>query len=151
MFLAKDAHEKFEEFYREFFDERDRSMPKINIYARRGADLITRILNINGITFGRRIFIRPQLITSSDDGLWRAPKALIAHELAHVLQYQRLGFIKFFYTYLKGYWQALKKKEKWDANARMQAYLEIPHEIEARQFAADFLAWVENRQQKRET
>lgn len=151
MYLAKDAHEKFEDFYREFFNERNHPLPKIKIYARRGAGLITKLLNINGITFGRRIFIRPQLVTISNDSLLRAPKALIAHELAHVLQYQQLGFIKFFYTYLKGYWQALKKKEKWDANARMEAYLEIPHEVEARQFAADFLVWLDNRKQKPET
>ena len=150
MYLAKDAHEKFEEFYRDFFDERNHTLPKIKIYARRGAGLITKVLNINGITIGRRILIRPQLITSSDDALLRAPKALIAHELAHVLQYQRLGFVKFLYTYLEGYWQALKKKEKWDAGARLEAYLEIPHEVEARQFAADFLVWLEKRQQKQE-
>jgi len=150
MYLAKSSHEKFEEFYREFFDERNISLPQIEIYARRGASLITKLLNINGITFGRRIFIRPQLITRSEDARLRAPKALIAHELAHVLQYQRLGFFKFFYTYLKGYWQALKLKEKWDLNSRIEAYLEIPHEVEARQFAADFLDWLENRQQKPE-
>ena len=42
----------------------------------------------------------------------------------------------FFYTYLKGYWQALRAKEKWDFNSRMEAYLEIPHEVEARICAA---------------
>ena len=146
MYLAKSTHEKFEEFYRDFFEDREMSVPKIEIYARRGAGLITRLLNINGITFGRRIFIRPQLMKRSEDERLYAPKALIAHELAHVLQYQKLGFFKFLYTYLKGYWQALKLKEKWDLNARMEAYLEIPHEVEARQFAADFLAWLENRQ-----
>lgn len=148
MLLAKSSHETFEEFYRELFNEQSRSLPQIKIYARRGAGLFTKLFNINGITFGRRIFIRPQLITVSDDALLCAPKALIAHELAHVLQYQRLGFFRFFYTYLKGYWQALRKKEKWDANARLEAYLEIPHEIEARRFAADFLVWLENRQKK---
>ncbi len=150
MYLAKEAHEKFEEFYRDFFDEKNHSLPKIKIYARRGAGLLTRLFNINGITLGRRVFIRPQLIINSDDMLLRAPKALVAHELAHVLQYQRLGFFIFFYTYLKSYWQALKKKERWDANARLEAYLEIPQEVEARQFAADFLVWLENRQKKNE-
>jgi hypothetical protein len=148
MILAKSSNEKFEEFYRDFFDEQTHTFPKIRIYARGGANLITGVLKINGITIGRRIFIRPQLINNSDDTLLRAPKALIAHELAHVLQYQRLGFFNFFYTYLAGYWLALRKKEKWDANARMEAYLEIPHEVEARQFAADFLVWLENRQNK---
>lgn len=148
MLLAKSSHDTFEEFYREFFNEKSRSIPEIKIYARRGAGLVTKFLNINGITFGRRILIRPELITSSHGAPLRAPKALIAHELAHVLQYQRLGFFRFFYTYLGGYWQALKKKKKWDANARLEAYLEIPHEIEARQFAADFLVWLENRQKK---
>ena len=150
MYLAKSSHEKFEEFYRDFFDDRQASVPKIEIYARRGANLITKLLNVNGITLGRRIFIRPQLITRSKDARLCVPKALIAHELAHALQYQRLGFFKFFYTYLKGYRQALKSKEKWDLNARTEAYLEIPHEVEARQFAADFLAWLENRQKKPE-
>lgn len=149
MFLAKDSRERFEEFYRDFFDsERNMILPPVKVYARSGAGLITKLLKINGITFGRRIFIAPQLTTRSADERLLAPKALIAHELAHVLQYQKLGFVKFFYTYLKGYWQALKAKEKWDANARMEAYLEIPHEVEARQFAADFLEWSENRRQK---
>ncbi len=148
MILAKSSHAKFEEFYREFFDERKTRVPKIKIYSRRGAGLITRLFNINGITIGRHIFIRPQLTTRSDDLRLYAPKALIAHELAHVLQFQQMGFIKFFYTYLQNYWQALRLKEKWDFNARMEAYLEIPHEVEARQFAADFLNWLENRQNK---
>lgn len=151
MYLAKSSHKKFEEFYREFFNENNHSLPQIKIYARGGAGLITKLFNLNGITIGRRIFIHPQLVTSSADALLRAPKALLAHELAHVLQYQRLGFLKFFYTYLKGYWQALQKKEKWDFNARVEAYLEIPHEVEARQFAADFLVWLENRKKQPET
>ncbi len=146
MYLAKNSHAKFEEFYRDYFDEQKNSVPKIKIYARRGAGLITGLFNINGITLGKSIFIRPQLMTLSEDLRLYAPKALIAHEFAHVLQYQKLGFAKFFYTYLRDYWQALKKKEKWDFNARVEAYLEIPHEIEARQFAADFLVWLENRQ-----
>lgn len=146
MYLAKNSHAKLDEFYREFFDEQKNGIPQIKIYSRRGAGLITRLFNINGITIGRRIFIRPQLTTRAEDLRLYAPKALIAHELAHALQYQRLGFVNFIYTYLKGYWQALKSKEKWDFNARMEAYLEIPHEVEARQFAADFLVWLENRQ-----
>lgn len=147
MRLAKSSHEKFEEFYRDFFGERNLSLPQIKIYARRGAGLITNLLKINGITLGRRVFISPQLTKRSEDARLTAPKALIAHEIAHVLQYQKYGFFNFFYTYLKGYWQALKTKEKWDSNARLEAYLEIPHEIEARQFAADFTEWMKKRRQ----
>lgn len=145
MFLAKDSSQKFEEFCREFFQDESFCVPPIKIYARRGAGLITKVLKINGITFGRRILISPKLTTRSDDLRLRAPKALIAHELAHVLQYQKLGFFRFFYTYLNDYWQALKKKGRWDSAARTEAYLEISHEVEARQFADDFLKWAENR------
>jgi hypothetical protein len=148
MYLAKDAHAKFEEFYKEFFDEETGGVPKIKIYARRGAGFITKILNVNWITVGRRIFIRPHLTKFADDARLYAPKALIAHELAHVLQYQQLGFVKFFYTYLRDYFRILKTKKKWDFNARMEAYLEISHEIEARRFAAEFLEWLEKRQNK---
>ncbi len=56
MYLAKNSHTKFEEFYREFFDERKTGVPKIKIYSRRGAGLITRLFNINGITIGRHHF-----------------------------------------------------------------------------------------------
>lgn len=150
MYLAKDAHAKFEEFYREFFDEQKNGLPKIKIYARRGAGFVTKILNVNGITIGRSIFIRPQLTKFANDARLFAPKALVAHELAHVLQYQQLGFIKFFYTYLRDYFRILKTKEKWDFNARMEAYLEISHEVEARRFAAEFLAWLEKRQNETE-
>lgn len=143
MFLAKDSHRRFEEFYREFFQDENFRIPPIEIYARRGAGLLTGLFKINGITFGRRILISPKLTTRSKDLRLCAPKDLIAHELAHVLQYQKLGFVRFFYTYLKAYFQALQKKEKWDAAARAEAYLEIPHEVEARQLAADFLKWAE--------
>ena len=149
MYLAKDSHARFEEFYRDFFDRPDEKLPDIKIYARRGAGLITKLLNINGITVGRRVFIRPQLTNRGGDRRLFAPKALVAHEFAHVLQYQKLGFLKFFYTYLRDYLKALKSKKSWNAEARMQAYLEIPHEIEARKFADDFLEWLENRRQNK--
>ncbi len=63
----------------------------------------------------------------------------------HVIQYKKVGFVKFLYKYLRDYWVNLRKKEKWNAASRRTAYLEIPFEIEARDAAQKFLEWKEKR------
>jgi hypothetical protein len=74
----------------------------------------------------------------------KLPEDLIAHEIAHTLQYRREGFVNFFRKYLSSYWRNLRRKRKWDAAARQEAYLEIPFEIEARATAARFVEWNSN-------
>ncbi len=86
----------------------------------------------------------PELISLNKNQQKRIPEDLAAHEIMHVIQYQREGFFKFLYIYLRDYWKNLKRREKWDFNSRRLAYLEIPFEIEAREAAQKFVEWKEN-------
>ena len=143
MRLSKDSKKRLEEFTKAFFQNEFESLPEMIIYAKRGADLLTRTLNVQGITFGKYVFLQPTLIWENERRQICAPKWLIAHEYAHVLQYRKLGTIKFLLTYFRDFLRGLKRFEKWDFNARLESYLEIPHEIEARRFEDEYLKWLE--------
>lgn len=139
MKLSRNAHQNFERFFREYFRDEELKLPEIQIYFRRGSMFFTKILMVDGIAFGRHIFIKPKYLRRDESGRWLAEKDLIAHELAHTLQYQRHGAVGFFYSYINGFFRALRRKRKWDFQSRVEAYLEIPHEIEARDCAAAFI------------
>ncbi len=143
MRLSKNSTKRLEEFTKVFFQNKFENPPQMKIYAKRGAGLLTRILNVQGITLGKYVFLRPSLIWKNERKQICAPKWLIAHEYAHVLQYRRLGTIKFLLTYFRDFWRTLKRFDKWDFNARLEAYLEIPHEIESRHFENEYLKWLE--------
>jgi hypothetical protein len=141
MKLSRKLHQELESFFRECFGNDKLNLPEIEIYGKRGARFVTRALSVHGITFGRHIFIKPSLISRNSKQKLSMSKELLAHEATHVLQYDKLGFLIFFYTYLKGYLAALKRKPKWDFQSRLEAYWEIPQEQEARECAAKFIEW----------
>ena len=115
MKLSADSHRQLEEFFREHFSDENLILPVIQIYGSRGSRLLTKILSVDGITFGRHIFITPRYLRRrhQDSGL-SAPSGLLVHEITHTLQYRRYGTFKFFYLYLKGFFEALRRKEKWN-------------------------------------
>lgn len=84
----------------------------------------------SGITLGHRVFIRREFF--SDDGL--VPLDLVAHEVAHVVQFLRDGTVPFLWRYLRDYALGLSRG-LGDHNA----YLSIPYEVEARQVADTLL------------
>jgi hypothetical protein len=141
MRLSHKSHTQLESFFRDYYDDAELKLPEIRIFSKRAARLITKSNHVYAITFGRFIFVKPDILTRDSNDELYVSKELMAHEITHVLQYQKLGWLKFFYTYLSGYWKNLSKKEKWDFRARTEAYLEIPHEIEARFCATKFLEW----------
>lgn len=141
MKLSLETHKKFEEFFREYFEDENFQMPQTEIYLKRGAGIITRLLSVDGITLGRYIFIRPSIAKYKSQHSLTINKNLLAHELAHVLQYQRLGFIRFLVDYLREYWRGIKRKKKFNSRARMESYWEISHEVEARIIAEKFVEW----------
>jgi len=141
MRLSRETHQKLESFFCQCFEDSKLKLPEIEIYARGGARLLTSVLSVDGLTLGRRIFIKPDLARRHGRRNLCVPKILLAHEIAHVLQYQKLGFFRFLYTYFKSYFRALKNKKRWNFISRGQAYLEIPHEVEARQISAEFIEW----------
>jgi hypothetical protein len=139
MKLSRATHRKFENFLREYFADENLVLPEIQIYCRGGARVFTKILKVDGVTFGRHIFIKPKYLRRDENNRLVAEKDLLAHELTHTIQYRRHGAIKFFYTYLSGFWRALRGKKSWDFQSRLKSYMEIPHEIEARDCAVAFL------------
>lgn len=77
----------------------------------------------SGITLGRKIYITSRLFDEHDD----LPLSLVIHEVAHVAQYLRDGRAGFLARYLRDYARGLAR-----GLDDRDAYLAIPHEIEAR-------------------
>ena len=138
MKLAAAAHQEFQAFFREYLHDDNFRLPVIYFYAGKLTGLLTDLISVQGITFGRLIFIKPSLVSLNRNGQPQLSRDLAAHEIAHTLQYEREGIIKFLYKYLADYRKNLRSFEKRDAFARQSAYLEIPFEIEARRVAAAF-------------
>ncbi len=149
MKLAADSHQKLEEFFREYYQDKNFHLPKIYFYGGSFTRFFTHFIKVHGITFGCRIFILPALISVNDENKPKLSEKLAAHEITHSLQYQKHGFIGFFYNYLTSYLKNLRNKKKWDLDSRQEAYLEIPFEVEARDAADKFVEWnCKNRQSK---
>ncbi|HXG84888.1 MAG TPA: hypothetical protein VNI84_12770 [Pyrinomonadaceae bacterium] len=142
MKLAPDSHLKFEAFFREFFADEQFQVPEVYFYSGKFSRLLTETLKIHGIAIGKNVFVTPKFVSVENKRL-KIHTELAAHEIVHVLQYKREGFIKFLYEYLKSYRRNLKKKKILDKVSRRQAYWEIPFEIEAREIAAKFVEWNE--------
>ncbi len=145
MKLAENSHRKLELFFREYLNDENFELPMIDLYVGKFSSFLTAAISVHGITLGRRIFITSKLLTLNQNNFLKLPENLVAHEITHVLQYREEGFAKFFYKYLTNYWKNLRGKKKWDADARHEAYLAIPFEIEARKIAAEFVEWNEKR------
>ncbi|MEK7724056.1 MAG: DUF4157 domain-containing protein [Acidobacteriota bacterium] len=144
MRLAPKTHQQLETFFRQYFDDESLKLPIIKIYSGRRANLITKLIGVDGITIGRRIIIKPKLIKPDENNRFCMSKNLLSHEVTHVLQYQKLGFLSFLYKYFSDYFINLKSRKKLNATARLESYWEIPHEIEARDAAKKFVEWIKS-------
>ncbi len=141
MKLADSSHQRLQAFFREHLNDDDFRLPVINFYAGKFTKLLTNFISVHGITFGRRIFITPNLLSFNQLNFLKLPEDLIAHEITHTIQYQREGLFGFLSKYLSSYWRNLRKIGKWNAVSRRRAYLDIPFEIEARAAAEKFVEW----------
>lgn len=145
MKLAESSRYNLQAFFREFLADENFLLPTINFYGGRLSGIITLVLQVHGITFGKYIFIQPDLVGKDFENRRSLALELAAHEIVHVLQYKKEGFIKFFYTYLTDYLKNLRGKKDWSADSRHEAYREIPFEREAREIAAEFVVWNRNK------
>ena len=148
MKLGEKSHRKIEDFFRQHLGESDFILPEIYFYGGKFTHYLTRILGIEGITIGKRIYIFPENFWISENNKRRLDEELAIHEIAHVLQYRREGFIGFLWLYFGFYWKNLRVKKSWDLYSRADAYRQIPFEIEARQIASKFVIWSANRKIK---
>lgn len=81
----------------------------------------------SGITLGSHIYIHERHFGPGGS----LPLALVVHEVAHVVQFIREGHATFLARYLRDYSLNLLR-----GMSDYEAYLNIPHEIEARQVEA---------------
>ena len=142
MRLSAKTHQQLETFFRLYFEDENLKLPEVEIYLRRGAKFVIKLIRVDGITIGRRVFINPDLAFYDENKRLCLSKNLLSHELTHVVQYNQLGFFGFLYKYIKDYFIILRQKKTWNSEARMESYWEIPHEIEARDAAKKFVIWL---------
>lgn len=133
MRLSDESHSHIEQFFREHLGDPELVLPRIRLHV----GLLARLLmlasaGMGGMTLGRHIFVGPRLLRKDPEGRVTVPGWLVVHEAAHVLQYAERGFVRFLWGYLRGYWRALREGGRWNAAARMAAYLAIEEECEAR-------------------
>lgn len=102
---------------------------------------LTRVLRSAAFTIGRHIFVSQVYLKRDDGGHLRMRGWLLAHEAAHVRQFQSEGFLPFLYNYLREYVTFLFRSGKLDAVARRVAYEQITREQEAREVEAAYLEW----------
>lgn len=81
----------------------------VRVHRGGGARLVTRLLGAAGVALGRRLFFSPEGARRLD-GRGIAGWALLAHEVAHVLQYRRHGFVGMLARYLADY---LRGRRAW--------------------------------------
>ncbi|HMS42445.1 MAG TPA: hypothetical protein PKE69_19600, partial [Pyrinomonadaceae bacterium] len=115
MKLSKNAHRKIEQFFAEHLSDDSFGLPEIVFYGGTFTKIFTRLFRIEGITFGKRIFIFPENFWRSETDNLRINSSLAVHEIVHVLQYRREGFFGFLFIYLRDYWRNLRGFKRFDA------------------------------------
>ena len=141
MRLSEESRARLEQFFR--WHERDEKLrlPVVFVHAGFWSDSLTKVLRVAAITIGRHIFVSPRIVERNADGHLTMPGWLLAHEAAHVRQFQQAGFWPFVFNYAREYLAYLVRGRKFDARARMEAYEQITREREAREVEAAFLEW----------
>ena len=119
-------------------------LPPVFVHAGFWAECVTRVLRIAAITIGRHVLVSPKVVGRDERGRLTLPGGLLAHEAAHVRQFQQAGFLPFVFHYAREYLAFLKRGGKFDAKARMEAYEQITREREAREVEAAYLKWRES-------
>jgi hypothetical protein len=141
MRLSAESHDGVEQFFREHLNEPGLRLPRVNFYGgSSGRLVITFLRGMDAITLGRNVFVRPEKFVRDGEGRATLPGWLVIHESRHVLQYEAMGYPRFFRDYLGNYWRALREGGRWDKAGRMAAYMTIAEEREAREAATAYAA-----------
>lgn len=148
MKLAAEAHAHIERFLRFHLGDKSLQLPPMSIYCGHFAGWLTQIFCIGAITFRRHILVAPVFIRRGDDGRRTIPGWLIVHEAIHVLQYEKEGMARFFLSYWRGYWRALRQSERWNAATHLAAYHAIAEERVAREAEEAYRGWIETMSQR---
>jgi hypothetical protein len=141
MRLAEESHARLEQFFRWYVRDEKLQLPLMFIHAGFLSSHLTRAFRIAAITIGRHIFVSPVYLERDERGQLTIRGGLLAHEAAHVRQFQREGLLPFLYNYLREYVTFLFRSGKLDTDARRAAYEQITREREAREVEAAYLEW----------
>lgn len=145
MQLSDESHSHVEQFFRAHRGDAGLSLPRIHFHGGLLAWLLMITASMSAMTLGRHVFVKPGLFRRDVRGRVTLQGWLVVHEAAHVIQYAEKGFVRFLLGYLRGYWRALREVGRWDAAGRMEAYMAIEEEREARvaeeAYAAQMPAW----------
>ncbi|HEX8130974.1 MAG TPA: DUF4157 domain-containing protein [Pyrinomonadaceae bacterium] len=116
-------------------------LPLVFVHAGLWSEMLTRVLRVAAITLGRHVLVSRKVVRRNERGRLTMPGWLLAHEAAHVRQFQQAGFVPFVFNYAREYLALLVRGGKFDARARVQAYEQIAREREAREVEAAYLRW----------
>jgi len=141
MRLAEESHARLERFFRSYERDEKLRLPPVFVHAGFWSDKLTRVLRIAAITVGRHIFVSRKVVGRNVRGQLTMPGWLLAHEAAHVRQFQQAGFLPFVFNYAREAVAFLVRSGKFDASARIEAYEQITREREAREVEAAYLKW----------
>jgi hypothetical protein len=141
MRLAEESHARLEQFFRSHGRDEKLRLPSMFIHAGFLSHHLTRVSRSAAFTIGRHIFVSQVYLERDERGQLTMRGGLLAHEAAHVRQFQREGFLPFLYNYLREYLTFLFRSGKLDATARRVAYEQITREQEAREVEAAYLEW----------
>ncbi|MDT7542626.1 MAG: hypothetical protein QOE33_2530 [Acidobacteriota bacterium] len=142
MRLAPASHDQLERFFRQYFDDETLTLPRVKIHAGLFAARLTKTFKISAITFGSRVLIAPGLFSLDDDEILRVSGRLFAHEVTHVLQYKRVGHVRFLSRYLREYAAAWMKLGGRGAGRHWAAYRAINFEKQARDAEDAYVSWM---------
>lgn len=142
MRLAAASHQRLELFFRDYLREENFRLPALEISAGKPVGWLTGVLQIGGITFGRRVLLAPHLLRRDRAGRLRAPGWLVAHEAMHVIQYMQAGFAPFLWLYLRQYLGGLSGMKGGILSRHRAAYHAIAFEREACAAEAAYGSWL---------
>lgn len=141
MLLAPESQRRLEAFFRYHLRDESLKMPRVRFYAGHFAGLLTKTFGIGAITFGRHVFVAPEMLWRGGDDRWVLSAELAVHETTHVLQYRLLGIAPFLFLYLRDYARALGSGAGGARERHRAAYLAIRFEVEARVAEEVYVAW----------
>ena len=143
MRLTPEGHAHFERFFRLYLRDERLTLPVVSIHADQWAHTLTKPFRFGAITFGRHVFVATSLVARDGDEQMRVPGWLVAHELMHVIQYERAGMTRFLFAYLREYARALRRGRRLNAAGHWLAYRAIAQEAEAYRAEAAYRQWAE--------
>jgi hypothetical protein len=147
MRLAEESQARLERFFRSFEQDETLHLPPVFIHTGFLSHWLTKILRVAAITIGCHVFVSRDILQRDAGESIAISGGLLAHEVAHVRQFEQEGFLPFICNYVREYLTLVSRGGKLNSKARLEAYQQIGPEREARSVEAAYLEWREHQSQ----